>query len=163
MKGFAKLIAGIGLLFLSSALPMHAQIDNGLDFTTSFSFYAGNTKMPAGSYTVTQTDIDASVLLIKSTDGNYSAFVDFIPTHAETPHAQSDVTFHKYGDTEYLNRLWVEGQKYGMKIDPTKAELKAAAAASPVEHSIAANKHQATIAPPEPAGANRSETSHGAL
>jgi hypothetical protein len=53
------------------------------------------------------------------------------------PH--SDVTFHKYGDTEYLNRIWVEGQRYGMKVDPTKAETKAAANANVVEHSLSAS------------------------
>jgi hypothetical protein len=42
-------------------------------------------------------------------------------------HPHSDVTFNKYGDTEYLNRIWVEDQEYGMKVDPTKAEMNASA------------------------------------
>jgi hypothetical protein len=53
---------------------VRAQIVNGIDFTTSFPFYAGNAKMPAGSYKLTQADFDENVLLIESTDGsNYSA------------------------------------------------------------------------------------------
>jgi hypothetical protein len=63
----------------------------------------------------------------------------FIPTHSAQPHPHSDVTFHKYGGTEYLNRVWVEGQEYGMKVDPTKAETKAAANANVVEHSLSAS------------------------
>ena len=121
-------------------MPLAAQIDNGMDFKTTFPFYAGNAKMPAGSYGITQSDIDSSVLQIRSVDGAYSAFVDFIPTHAEQPHSQSDVTFHKYGDTDYLNRIWIDGQNYGMKVDPTKAETKAAAKANVVEHSLVAQK-----------------------
>jgi hypothetical protein len=119
----------------------HAQIVNGVDFTTSFPFYAGNAKMPAGSYKITQSDmdIDASILQIQSKDGVHSALVEFIPTHSAQPHPHSDVTFHKYGDTEYLNRVWVEGQEYGMKVDPTKAETKAAANANVVEHSLSAS------------------------
>jgi predicted aspartyl protease len=139
MNSFGKLVVKMGLLSLLSVMPLAAQIDDGVDFTTSFPFYAGNAKMPAGSYKISQTDIDSSVLQIQSSDGAHSALVEFIPTHAEQPHSQSDVTFHKYGDTDYLNRIWVNGQKYGMKVDPTKAETKAAANANALEHSIVAN------------------------
>jgi predicted aspartyl protease len=139
MKSLYKAALMTGLTFLSIGTPAVAQIANGVDFTTTFPFYAGNAKMPAGSYKISQTDIDSSVLQIQSSDGAHSALVEFIPTHAEQPHSQSDVTFHKYGDTDYLNRIWVNGQRYGMKVDPTKAETKAAANASAVEHSIVAN------------------------
>ena len=139
MKKVSKLVVGMGLLSLLSVMPLAAQIVNGVDFTTSFPFYAGNARMPAGSYKITQSDMDESILQIQSTDGAHSALVEFIPTHSAQPHPHSDVTFHKYGDTEYLNRIWVQGQKYGMKVDPTKAEMKAAANANLVEHSLSAS------------------------
>jgi hypothetical protein len=125
-----------GLLSLLSVMPLAAQIADGVDFTTSFPFYAGNAKMPAGSYKITQSDMDESILQIQSNDGVHSALVEFIPTQSAQPHPQSDVTFHKYGDTEYLNRIWIQGQEYGMKLDPTKAETKAAENTSVVEHSV---------------------------
>jgi hypothetical protein len=127
MKNVSKLVVRMGLLSLLSVMPLAAQIDNGVDFTTTFPFYAGNAKMPAGSYKITQSDIDASILRIQSDDGLHTAFVDIIPTQSVQTHPHSDVTFHKYGDTEYLNQIWVEGQEYGMKVDPTKTEMKAAA------------------------------------
>src|SRR5277367_3490684 len=99
MNSFGKLIVKMGLLSLLSVLPLAAQIENGVDFTTNFPFYAGNTRMPAGSYKIIQSGFDTSVLEVRSKDGAYSGFVDFIPTHAEQPHSQSDITFHKYGDT----------------------------------------------------------------
>jgi hypothetical protein len=141
MKNVYKVALATAVLVLGSARPVMSQIDNGLDFTTSFSFYAGNTKMPAGSYKITQTDVDANELLIQSADGKYSAFLDFFPTWSAQTHKQSDVTFQKYGSVDYLDRIWVEGQRYGMKVDPTKAEKKAAANAGPVEHSIVGKKH----------------------
>jgi len=139
MKNVSKLVVKMGLLSLLSVMPLAAQITNGVDFTTSFPFYAGNAKMPAGSYKITQSDMDANILQIQSNDGVHSAFVDIIPTHSAQPHPHSDVTFHKYGDAEYLSRIWVEGQEYGMKVDPTKAETKAAANANVVEHSLSAS------------------------
>jgi hypothetical protein len=138
MKKISKLVVGMGLLSLLSVMPLAAQIVDGVEFTTSFPFYAGNAKMPAGSYKITQSDMDESILQIQSNDGVHSALVEFIPTHSAQPHPHSDVTFHKYGDTEYLNRIWVEGQQYGMKVDPTKAEMKTAANANVVEHSLSA-------------------------
>jgi hypothetical protein len=139
MKNVSKLVVRMGLLSLLSVMPLVAQIANGVDFTTSFPFYAGNAKMPAGSYKITQSDMDESVLQIQSTDGLHSALVEFIPTQSARPHPHSDVTFDKYGDIEYLNRIWVEGQEYGMKVDPTKSETKAAANANVVEHSLSAD------------------------
>ena len=127
MKNVGRLVVRLGLLSLLSVMPLAAQIDNGVDFTTTFPFYAGNAKMPAGSYKITQSDIDASILRIQSDNGLHSAFVDIIPTQSAQPHSHSDVTFNKYGDVEYLNRIWVEGQEYGMKVDPTKAEMNASA------------------------------------
>jgi hypothetical protein len=120
MTRVGKLVVGMGLLSLLSAMPLAAQVANSVDFTTSFPFYAGNAKMPAGSYKVTQSDIDASILQIQSNDGVHSVFVDTIPTHSAQPHPHSDVTFHKYGDTEYVNCIWVEGQEYGMKLIPLR-------------------------------------------
>jgi hypothetical protein len=105
MSNFGKLVVKMGLLSLLSVMPLAAQIENGVDFKTTFPFYVGNAKMPAGSYKIAQSDIDSSVLQIQSNDGTHSAFVDFVPTHAEQPHSQSDVTFRKYGDTDYLNRM----------------------------------------------------------
>ena len=139
MKNVSKLVVRMGLLSLLSVMPLAAQIANGVDFTTSFPFCAGNAKMPAGCYKITQSDMDESILQIQSNDGLHSAFVEFIPTQSAQPHAHSDVTFHKYGDTVYLNRVWVEGQEYGMKVDPTKAETKAAANANVMEHSLSAD------------------------
>ncbi len=147
MKNVSKLVVRMGLLSLLSVMPLVAQIDNGVDFTTSFPFYAGNVKMPAGSYRITQSGVDTNILEIQSIDSVHSAFLDIIPTQSTEPHAQSDVTFHKYGDTEYLDRIWVEGQQFGMKVDPPKAELKAAANANAVDHSLSASLRPRTTLP----------------
>jgi hypothetical protein len=122
MKNLNKLVAGIGLLSFLSVMPLTAQIAEGVDFTTSFPFYAGNTKLPAGSYRITETEMDSKVLEIQSSDGKRAAFVDIMPTESAQPHPHSDVTFNKYGDTEHLDQIWIQGQQYGMKLDPTKAD-----------------------------------------
>jgi hypothetical protein len=139
MKKVSKLVVRMGLLSMLSVMPLAAQIVDGVDFTTAFPFYVGDAKMPAGSYKITQSGNDESILQIQSKDGAHSAFIEFMPTHSAQFHAHSDVTFHKYGDTEYLNRIWVGGQKYGMRVEPTKSEMKAATNTKVVEHSLSAS------------------------
>jgi hypothetical protein len=139
MRTFCKLAVTSGLMFLSLAVPGMAQIVNGVDFTTSFPFYAGNAKMPAGAYTITQAEgDDDTILLIQSKSGSHSAFLDNTPTQAANPHPQSDVTFNKYGTTDYLSQVWVAGQNYGMQVLPSKVEKKAALSSSAAQHSVSA-------------------------
>jgi hypothetical protein len=140
MNSFHKLVAKMAIVSLISVAPLMAQIDNGMDFTTTFPFYAGNVRMPAGSYRITQADLGENQLLIEGKVGKIAAFLQFIPTQSEQPHASSDVTFHRYGGTDYLNRLWVEGQQYGLKVEPTKMEKQAAEKSGVVEHTVSASK-----------------------
>jgi len=104
------------------------------------SVFAGNTKLPAGSYKVIETNLDPTILLIESTNGVHWVYLDITPTETEQPHPQSNVTFHKYGGIDYLNQIWVQGERSGMQADPTKAEKKAAASASAEDHSVRAKK-----------------------
>jgi hypothetical protein len=137
MKTFCKLAVMSGVMFLSFAMPAMAQTTVAVDFTTSFPFYAGNAKLPAGTYTITQPQADDnSMLLIQSKNGSYSTFLESVATQASTPHAHSDVTFKKYGTTDYLSQVWVANQINGLEVVPTKVEQKAAAGASPVQHSV---------------------------
>jgi len=141
MKTFVKITLTAAVFTLMSAMPLMGQIVNGLSFKASAPFYAGNSKFPAGAYTITQSSIDNNELLIQSTGSEkYSAFFDAIATQSEQPHAKTEVTFHKYGSTDYLSRVWIQGQQYGLQAEETKAEKKAAAAGAPVEHSVPGTK-----------------------
>src|ERR1700730_3683270 len=121
MNTVKKLIVLMGWLSVLCAIPTMAQISNKVTFDAPSSFYAGNAKMPAGSYTVTQPNADDNLLLIEDAGGSHSAFVEYVIAHSETPHAQSDVTFNKYGNVEFLSAIWVDGRKSEMQILPSKA------------------------------------------
>jgi hypothetical protein len=136
MNSVGKLVVRIGFLSLLSVLPLAAQIDTGVNFTTSFPFYAGNAKLPAGNYRVLPLDMGTDVLQIQNLDNSRSIFVDFTPTQSLQPHRNSAVSFEKYGDTDYLDRVWIEGQTYGIKADPTKVEAAAAAAVNAGQHTV---------------------------
>ena len=138
MKKLLKVVGASGLLCLLFAMSASAQIVNGLSFTTTFTFYAGNTKMPAGSYKITASNLDESILLIEDAKGVHSGYLDFTPTDAASGHAASDVTFKKYGNVDFLSRCWVKGQQFGMLMEQTNYEKKLGASGQPQEHSVPA-------------------------
>ncbi len=137
MKPLRKLTVLMSMLFLLSAIPTMAQIDNRVTFQAPSAFYAGNAKLPAGNYTVTQPDDNAELLLIESADGSHSVFVEYVASGSDTPPSKTEVTFNKYADTEFLSRISVEGQN-SMQILASKAERNAAKAAAAEKHSLSA-------------------------
>jgi hypothetical protein len=132
MNNVKNVLVKMGLLSLLSVMPLAAQMmDDGVNFTAPSPFYAGDVKLPAGNYRVVQPNPDADVLQIENRDDLGSVFVDFEPTESTQPHRNSAVTFEKYGDTDYLDRVWIEGQEYGTKVDPGRVETAAEANATP--------------------------------
>jgi len=125
MHKFGKIVVTMGMLSLLSVMPLAAQVDNSVVFTAPFPFYAGNVKLPAGSYIITERNANAEIVLIRNIAGTKGEFINFIPTSSLHPHKETDVTFRKYGDTGYLQTLSVEGETHGIEFPRTKAEARA--------------------------------------
>ena len=128
MNNCGKLVVKMGLLSLLSVMPLAAQVDNnGVVFTAPFPFYAGNVELPAGSYKLSQLNINAQALLLRNSAGTDGVFLYFTPTRSVDPYTESDVRFDKIGDTGYLRAVSVAGETAGIEFDRSKAEKKAAA------------------------------------
>ena len=127
MNNVAKVVVKMGLLSLLSVTPLVAQLDNGVVFTAPFPFYAGNVELPAGSYRITQPDMNSNFLLIRNSAGTNGVFISFTPTSSGTPQGETQLTFNKYGDIGYLRTVTVAGETDGMDFGRSKAEAKIAA------------------------------------
>jgi hypothetical protein len=125
MHKFGKIFATMGMLSLLSVMPLAAQVDNSVVFTAPFPFYAGNVKWPAGSYIITERNASAEIVLIRNIARTKGEFINFIPTSSLDPQKETAVTFHKYGDTGYLQTLSIEGETDGIEFPRTKTEAKA--------------------------------------
>jgi hypothetical protein len=129
MHKFGKIVGTMGMLSLLSVMPLAAQVANSpvssVVVTAPFPFYAGNVKLPAGSYRITEPILNAKIVLIRNIAGTKGEFINFIPTSSWDPQKESDVTFQKYGDTGYLQALSIEGETEGLEFPRTKAEAKA--------------------------------------
>jgi hypothetical protein len=133
-----KLFVFMALLSAMYAIPTMAQISNKVTFDAPSAFYAGNAKMPAGSYTVTQPDVNESLLLIENASGSHSVFVEYVVAPSNTPQTQTDVTFNKYGNVEFLGAIRIQGRNSEMQILPSKAEQNATKSADAEKHSLSA-------------------------
>jgi hypothetical protein len=134
MSSLGKLVTKVGMIALFSALPLAAQITYSVKFTAPFPFYVGDTRMPGGSYVLTQPeDLNNTIAVVRSEDGRRSAFIGVTPTQSLEPPRQSKIIFEKYGDALYFNRVLLDGDTSGIVADSTKAEKKAEQMASVVE------------------------------
>ena len=129
MHKFGKIVGTMGMLSLLSVMPLAAQVANSLVysvvFTAPFPFYAGNVKLPAGSYRITEPIENTNTVLIRNIADTKGEFINFIPTSSLDPQKENDVTFQKYGDTGYLQALSLAGETDGIEFPPTKAEARA--------------------------------------
>ena len=125
MHKFGMIVVLMGMLSLLSAMPLAAQDNNSVVFTAPFPFYAGNVKLPAGSYKITEPIASPWIVQIRNIAGTKGEFIHSIPTRSLDPQRKTDVTFQKYGDTGYLQTLSVEGETDGIEFPRTKAEANA--------------------------------------
>ena len=126
-----KVLSLVATLCTLPAGLLHAQAfgaAHAVTFTTSFPFYVSGQKMPAGSYVMTQPDINSGLVLIRDTDSSHSAFIDYTPTLSTQPIAHGEVTFRQYGDTDYLGDVTITGEKTGLTVSESPAEKRNARA-----------------------------------
>jgi hypothetical protein len=141
MNSYRKTFIKMGLLSILSVLPLTAQVGNGVQFEAPFPFYVGDTKMPAGSYILTEpSDPDFHVIIVRSTDGPLRAATGVTGTQSLQAQRQTAVIFEEYGDNLYLDRVLLEGDTSGVAVLRTKAEKRAEEIASVVgQRSISAS------------------------
>jgi hypothetical protein len=85
-------------------LPSAARADGLVTAKIPFEFIVGDTRLPAGDYTISETSSGPTVLLVESTDGTRVSFVSTIaatPTEGDAP----DVEFQTVGKEHFLSRV----------------------------------------------------------
>jgi hypothetical protein len=125
------------LLFNLAAPAAHAQITNGIEASITHPFVVGSATLPPGRYifrmaqatdlrTMTVTNAVAGTsmeVLVRQTDNSD------IPKHSE-------LVFNRYGDKEFLTKIFEAGARIGVAVDqsPEEAQLQKQGQ-KPVEHT----------------------------
>jgi hypothetical protein len=90
-----------------------------------FSFYAGNTLLPAGNYTITVPYVDnPDVLLFRNSNNTAEAFVMVNTATRETPTQHVELHFAKVGGRDFLSTIWVAGMRTGYDLMEPSLEKK---------------------------------------
>jgi hypothetical protein len=126
----------VTVVMLTSSLAAHAQASMRVEFSTTFSFYVGKTKLPAGSYVITQSQEDQSLFKIQSATSNRSVMITGRQSTKPTTDS-TQVLFNRYGSTEYLGGV-LTSTGTGITLDNGAPEQAAAAKGAPTPHTVAA-------------------------
>lgn len=145
MKNFWTMLVLGGLVALVTVMPATAQVQydgSALDvaFTASMPFFAGDTKMPAGAYHITQ-GVGPGVLVVRGDKDKHEVILPYQAIASSTPAKGVSVSFNKYGQAEYLNSVTVGNVSatqgsWVLTITPSAGEQAAAQAAAAVPHKV---------------------------
>jgi hypothetical protein len=125
MRSFVRSISiASGILMLTGIQQASAQIDTSVEFTTSFPFTVGNSKVPAGSYSIRQDEDNPNVLELSG--GRTAVLFEADNPQAPRTPAKTEVVFSRYGDGYVLKDVWVEGSDMGYEARSAEGERHAA-------------------------------------
>ncbi len=126
MKSHLKYLVPVLVCLLFAAagsLRLSAQITNPIRAHLDHSFVIGNTTLPPGDYTFRMIeDTDLSEMTVANQNKTISE--DFIvrKTIADHMPAHSELSFRKYGNTEFLDKIFESGTKTGAEVAETSRQ-----------------------------------------
>jgi hypothetical protein len=116
---------GCSVLVAVCARYANAQILNPIQAHIPHSFVIGNTTLPPGDYTFrTMRDSELQLMTVTSSDDKTS--VDFVVREAIDDHRPShtEIMFRRYGNTDFLSKIFEEGTKTGVAVTETSRQEK---------------------------------------
>jgi hypothetical protein len=126
MKSHLRVLTPIlvSFFFVTAGAPwLNAQITNAIQAHVDHSFMIGDKTLPPGEYTFRMMEgSDLSVMTVSSKNGKPLA--DFHVQEAIDDHQpnHSELLFRKYGNTEFLSKVFEGGSKTGAGLTETSKQ-----------------------------------------
>ncbi len=127
MKKLGLVLSMSSLFVLLAVAPALGQrgASHKIQADIPFDFMVGDTKLPAGTYTVSTSAPD--VVLIRSLDGHESVLVITRSVQESlTPPDETKLVFTRYGDLYFLAQAWIVGEIEGRKFLKSSTESEVA-------------------------------------
>ncbi len=126
-KQVLKTITILSLLLVLAAVSVNAQqlSENSIAINIPFDFAVGETKLPAGNYTLGRIALTSSYdrLVIQSADGLGDTHTGMTrPNRASEVQKQSKLVFNRYGDQYFLSQVWMAGSDTGRDLFQSRNE-----------------------------------------
>ena len=102
-------------------------LGNKIRITIPFDFNVGDSKLPAGEYSIgrAQPSSGDTVLLISSVNDNESVFPLTNSAQSLDPKDADTLVFHRYGEQYFLFQVWPAGGTYGRVMVKSRSEREA--------------------------------------
>lgn len=107
------------IALLLGAVSVYTQAENVpfVKVSIPFNFTVGNQTLPAGDYTISDSDVHPqSVIWLQSSDGKYVAVVGTHPSYALAPSAKTQLIFQHSGSEYFLSQIWTLGSTSGREL-----------------------------------------------
>jgi hypothetical protein len=127
MKKYAYIVAALSLALWVASSFASPQIQNQIKVNVPFTFYVGNTQLPAGEYTIRRvSDATPDVLELRSTDGRMAVLVLGRPIQSTSTPSKTELVFKKYGNVPILSQIFQAGNQWGVELPKLLQEEQAA-------------------------------------
>jgi hypothetical protein len=118
----APVLAGLGFIALS-AVSLHAQIQNQIHAHITHSFMIGDKTLPPGNYTFRiEGNSDQGVMTAMNEHGDTVAQFNVRQSIDNHRPKHSELVFKRYGNTEFLSKVYESGSKQGVSLTETGKE-----------------------------------------
>jgi hypothetical protein len=126
-KRVFRTITMLSFLLVLAAVSVNAQrlSDDSIAVNIPFDFAVGQTKLPAGNYTLRRIVLPSSYdrLVIQSADGRGDSHTGMTrPNRTTEVQKQSNVVFNRYGDQYFLSQVWMAGSDTGRDLFQSRNE-----------------------------------------
>ncbi len=116
--------AVMAFVALSATQLSHAQIIGQIQVSMSHPFVVGTTTLPPGTYDLrVVSKADMTVMTATSTDGSHAP-IEFLVRQSEANHVprHTELVFDRYGNQEFLRRIYEKGNRFGVAVEETSKE-----------------------------------------
>ena len=116
-KHLGMIVATAGLFLLTAGLTLSGQITNQIHANIQHSFMVGDKLLPAGQYTFRmEGDSDQQVMTARNSKGDIVCQFGVRQSVDNHTPRHSELIFNKYGNTEFLSKVYEGGTKEGAAL-----------------------------------------------
>ncbi|HTS50000.1 MAG TPA: hypothetical protein VMH05_18760 [Bryobacteraceae bacterium] len=115
-----RTLALTALLFATAGLSLNAQITDQIKAHINHNFVIGDKALPPGEYTFRmEKNSGLNVMRVENQRGENVAQFEVRETTADHRPRHSELVFRKYGDTEFLRKIFEGGSRTGSEVTET--------------------------------------------
>jgi len=107
------------IALLLGAVSVYTQAENVpfIRVSIPFDFTVGNQTLPAGDYTISDSDVHPQTFIwLQSSDGKHVAVVHIQQAFALDPSARTQLIFQHSGSEYFLSQIWTLGSTSGREV-----------------------------------------------